>query len=91
MPYSSLSLNLLMLRNKNNSVIPVRINNSFHINNIPVPLIIMCLRLVMNQRAGIMVDNHCNTVGIFSIGKMNPLKSSVGNINPSIEMNIAIC
>ena len=65
--------------------------NSFQMNITPVPFIMICFKIEINHLAGMIVDSHCSIKGIFSIGKINPERIIVGNINAIMEMNIAIC
>jgi hypothetical protein len=43
----------------------------------------------MYHRAGMMLENHCSTTGVLSMGNMNPDKTMTGIIKPKPETNIA--
>jgi hypothetical protein len=73
------------------TIIPTRIRVSFHKNEIPTPLSIIPLRIMINHFAGIILLMYCNAKGILEIGKINPDSKMTGSINPIKEIIIAVC
>ncbi len=74
-----------------NAVIPIRIKVSFQMIFIEAPLSIMALMMIINHLAGIILLMICKGRGILEIGKINPDRIMIGNINPIKESIMAVC
>ena len=57
----------------------------------PRPLIITSFTMMKDHFEGTILEMICNGTGIFSIGNIKPLKSSVGRNRLIMEVNIAVC
>ena len=74
-----------------NKDITTRINVSFHKTEIPTPLSITPLRMMMNHFAGITLLIYCSGNGILDKGKINPESRITGSISPISDIISAAC
>lgn len=80
-----------MLNAIKNKDIKMRINVSFHKTEIPTPLSITPLRMIINHFAGIILLMYCSGNGILDSGKINPDSRITGSISPISEIISAAC
>ena len=67
--YFNLILNRFTAARIKNNVMPSRIKVSFHMKANPVPFNMIFFTMTINQRAGIMEENHWSTGAYYRWGK----------------------
>ena len=79
-------LNFFKLIMMKNMAKPEIISVSFHTISIPDPLSIIFFTIIINHFAGMILEIHCNILGIFSIGNINPESIIVGSNKPITDI-----